>query len=269
MAVTQGRLEGKTAIVVGGGQTPGHTIGNGRATAIRFAQEGARVAVLDKRLASAQDTVDLIVAEGGAAFALDVDVTAEESCQQSISAAMAELGQIDILHNNVGIGAGDSTPGRVTQEVWDSLFDTNARSVLFTCKAVLPFMRERRYGSIINISSVAAIASASSLTAYKASKAALNAYTQALAINNAKHGICANVIMPGLMNTPMAIEGNVALGQDREEVIARRDAAVPLNAQMGSGWDVANAALFLASDEAQFITGVLLPVDGGQSAKVG
>jgi NAD(P)-dependent dehydrogenase (short-subunit alcohol dehydrogenase family) len=269
MSTVNGRLESKAAIVVGGGQTPGHTIGNGRATAIRFAQEGARVAVLDKRIESAQDTVDLIVAEGGEAFALEIDVTAEESCQQAISAALKQLGQIDILHNNVGIGAGDSTPGRITQAVWDALFDTNARSALFTCKAVLPHMRQRNCGSIINISSVAAIASATSLTAYKASKAALNAYTQALAINNARHGIRANVIMPGLMNTPMAIEGNVALGQDRDEVIARRDAAVPLNAQMGSGWDVANAALFLASDEAQFITGVLLPVDGGQSAKVG
>lgn len=264
-----GRLEGRSAIIVGGGQTPGETIGNGRATALRFAQEGARVAVLDRRLESAQDTVDQIAAEGGEAFALQVDVTQEDACQQAIQAVIERLGDVDILHNNVGIGRGDSTPGRVTREVWDELFDTNARSALFTCKAILPHMRERERGSIINISSVAAIASASSLTAYKASKAALNAYTQALAMNNAKYGIRANVIMPGLMNTPMAIEGNVALGQNRAEVIARRDASVPLKAQMGSGWDVANAALFLASDEAQFITGVLLPVDGGQSAKVG
>ncbi len=264
-----GRLDGKSAIVVGGGQTPGETIGNGRATALRFAQEGARVAVLDRRLESAQDTVDLIIKEGGDAFAMQVDVTEEASCDRAIQAALERLNYVDILHNNVGIGRGDSTPGRVTQEVWDELFDTNARSVLFTCKSILPHMRERGCGAIVNISSVAAIASASALTAYKASKAALNAYTQALAMNNAKYGIRANVIMPGLMNTPMAIEGNVALGQDRAEVIARRDAAVPLKAQMGSGWDVANAALFLASDEAKFITGVLLPVDGGQSAKVG
>lgn len=264
-----GRLKGKVAIVIGGGQTPGQTIGNGRATALRFAQEGARVAVLDKREDSAQDTVDLIVQEGGTAKAFSIDVTEEGSCQDAIDAVLSAYDTIDVLHNNVGIGRGDSTPGRVTQEVWDDLFNTNARSALFTCKAVLPHMRERQSGSIINISSVAAIASASSLTAYKASKAALNAYTQALAINNAKYGIRANVIMPGLMNTPMAIEGNVALGQDRDEVISRRDAAVPLNKQMGSGWDVANAALFLASDEAKFITGVLLPVDGGQSIKVG
>lgn len=264
-----GRLDNKVAIVVGGGQTPGQTIGNGRATALRFAQEGATVAVLDKRIESAQDTVDMIEADGGSAQAFVIDVTDEGSCQRAIEDVLEKYGVIDILHNNVGIGRGDSTPGRITQEVWDDLFNTNARSALFTCKAVLPHMRERASGAIINISSVAAIASASNITAYKASKAALNAYTQALAINNAKYGIRANVIMPGLMNTPMAIEGNVALGQEREEVIARRDAAVPLKAQMGSAWDVANAALFLASDEAKFITGVLLPVDGGQSVKVG
>ena len=263
------RLEGKVAVVVGGGQTPGHTIGNGRATALRFAQEGAKVAVLDNRLASAQDTVDLIEDEGGTARAFEIDVTQEESCISAIKDVLDSYGVIDVLHNNVGIGRGDSTPGRISQEVWDDLFNTNTRSALFTCKAVLPHMRERESGSIINISSVAAIASATNLTAYKASKAALNAYTQALAMNNARYGIRANVIMPGLMNTPMAVEGNVALGQDRDEVIARRDAAVPLNRQMGSGWDVANAALFLASDEAKFITGVLLPVDGGQSIKVG
>ncbi len=263
------RLENKHAVIVGGGQTPGATIGNGRATALRFAQEGAHVAVLDRDLASAEETVSLIREEGGEADAFAIDVVDEASCQKSMAKVIEHLGHVDILHNNVGIGRGDTTPGRITQDVWDDLFATNARSALFTCRELLPHMRQRREGVIINISSVAAIASASNLTAYKASKAALNAYTQALAINNAKYGIRANVIMPGLMNTPLAIEGFVAAGQVREEVIARRDAAVPLKARMGSGWDVANAALFLASDEARFITGVLLPVDGGQSIKVG
>ena len=157
----------------------------------------------------------------------------------------------------------------MTEAVWDRIFSTNTTSVMLMCKAVLPHMRARNRGVITNISSVAAIAAATNITAYKVSKAALNAYTQALAMSNAKYGIRANVIMPGLMETPMAIEGYVATGQPREEVVARRNAAVPLRAQMGSAWDVANAALFLASDEAKFITGVLLPVDGGQSAKVG
>ena len=139
---------------------------------------------------------------------------------------------------------------------------------MFLCKYAIPGMRTRSSGVITNISSVAAVCSVG-IVAYKTSKAALNAYTHALATSNARYGIRANVIMPGLMNTPMAIEGNVAAGADREELIARRNAQVPLGARMGSAWDVANAALFLASDEAGFITGVNLPVDGGQAAKIG
>ena len=264
-----GRLAGRIAVVVGGGQTPGETMGNGRATALRFAQEGATVAVLDNRLESARDTVKLIEAEGGVAAPYEVDVTDEARCQGCISQVLADFGRIDILHNNVGIGTGDATPGRITEEAWDRIFDTNVKGAMFMCKAVLPHMRERESGVIINISSVAAVAAAASISAYKASKAALNAYTQALAVNNARYGIRANVIMPGLMQTPMAIEGHVAAGRDRDKLIASRNAAVPLRGQMGSAWDVANAALFLASDEAGFITGVALPVDGGQTAKVG
>jgi NAD(P)-dependent dehydrogenase (short-subunit alcohol dehydrogenase family) len=264
-----GRLDNKIAAITGAGQTPGETIGNGRATALRFAQEGAVVAVLDNRLDSAVETVALIEADCVRSKEYEMDVTVEAHCLACFDVIIADFGHLDILHNNVGIGTGDATPGRISEEVWDKIFDTNTKSVMFMCKAVLPHMRERGTGVFTNISSVAAVAAASNITAYKASKAALNAYTQALAMSNAKYGIRANVIMPGLMQTPMAIEGYVAAGQDRAEVIARRDAAVPLRAKMGSAWDVANAALFLASDEANFITGVALPVDGGQSAKVG
>jgi NAD(P)-dependent dehydrogenase (short-subunit alcohol dehydrogenase family) len=130
-------------------------------------------------------------------------------------------------------------------------------------------MREQRSGVITNVSSIAAVC-ATGIVAYKTSKAGVNAYTQSLAVGNAKYGIRANVIMPGLMNTPMAIEGIAgALGIDRETLIRQRDAQVPLGRRMGTAWDVAHAALFLASDEAGFITGVALPVDGGQSARVG
>ena len=263
------RLTGKVAVVAGGGQTPGSTLGNGRATALRFAQEGARVAVLDKRLDSAEETVALITQQGGDARAYAVDVTDEVACSDCIAKVLEDFQQIDILHNNVGIGAGDASPGRIDAQVWDTIFATNAKSVMLMCKAVLPHMRERQSGAITNISSVAAIAAATNITAYKASKAALNAYTQALAMSNAKYGIRANVIMPGLIETPMAIEGYVSAGQDRESVVARRNAAVPLRNKMGTAWDVANAAVYLASDEAQFVTGVLLPVDGGQSIKIG
>jgi NAD(P)-dependent dehydrogenase (short-subunit alcohol dehydrogenase family) len=185
-----------------------------------------------------------------------------------VDACMKLLGRIDILHNNVGIGAGDRGPTSMTEEVWDRIHTTNLKSVMFTCKHVLPVMRAQRSGVIINISSIAAVCSVG-IIAYKTSKAAVNAFTQSLAIGNGEFNIRANVIMPGLMNTPMAIEGYVAAGRNREELIAQRDSQVPLGKTMGTGWDVANAALFLASDEARFISGVCLAVDGGQSARIG
>ena len=263
-----GRLEGKIALIVGAGQTPGATIGNGRATALRFAQEGARVFLVDRRVKSAQETLAMVVAEGGAGVAHEADVTSEAACAAMIETCAAQYGRIDILHNNVGIGAGDRGPSNMTEEVWDRIHTTNLKSVMFACKHVLPVMRAQRSGVIINISSIAAVCSVG-IIAYKTSKAAVNAFTQSLAIGNGEYNIRANVIMPGLMNTPMAIEGNVAAGRDRDTVIAQRNAQVPLGHQMGSGWDVANAALFLASDEARFITGVCLAVDGGQSARIG
>ncbi|MDH3643308.1 MAG: SDR family oxidoreductase [Gammaproteobacteria bacterium] len=263
-----GRLEGKVAIVVGAGQTPGQTIGNGRATAIRFAEEGATVMLVDRDEASAAETLEMMRARGGEGSVYVADVTSEDECAALIGACVDRYGRIDVLHNNVGIGAGDRGATSITEEAWDRIFSTNMKAIMFTCKHAVPIMREQGSGVITNISSVAAVC-AVGLTAYKASKAAVNAYTHSLATGNARYGIRANVIMPGLMNTPMAIEGNVALGNDREEVIARRDAQVPLGAKMGSGWDIANAALFLASDEAGFITGVCLPVDGGQAARIG
>jgi NAD(P)-dependent dehydrogenase (short-subunit alcohol dehydrogenase family) len=263
-----GRLTGKTAAITGGGQTPGETIGNGRATALRFAQEGARVLVVDRRLSSAQETVEMIRREGGEAFACDADITVADDCKRFVADCLQRFGRLDILHNNVGIGAGDRSAASMTEEVWDRIFAVNMKGIMLSCREALAPMRAQGQGVITNISSVAAVC-AVGIVAYKASKAALNAYTHALATGNAKYNIRANVIMPGLMNTPMAIEGYVAAGRDRAELIAQRDAMVPLGAKMGSGWDVANAALFLASDEARFITGVCLPVDGGQSAMIG
>ena len=174
-----------------------------------------------------------------------------------------------MLHNNVGIGGGDGGPTSVTEEVLQRIFDVNLKGTLFSCKHVLPILRKQLSGSIINISSVAAVCSVG-IVAYKASKAAVNALTHSIAMGNARYGIRANVIMPGLMNTPMAIEGiSAARGVTKQQLIAERDARVPLGGKMGSAWDVAYAALFLASDEARFITGVMLPVDGGQSARIG
>jgi NAD(P)-dependent dehydrogenase (short-subunit alcohol dehydrogenase family) len=265
-----GRLAGKVAVVMGAGQTPGDTIGNGRATSLLFAREGARVVAVDRREDSAAETVTRIAGEeGGEALALAADATSEADVQQVVAATLERFGRIDVLHNNVGIGTGDSTAERIAIEDWDEILATNLKSAVIPCKLVLPVMREQASGSIINISSAAAVCSMPTV-AYKTSKAGLNAYTQAIAMANARHGIRANVIMPGLIETPMAIEGlSSALGIDKRVLIEGRNAAVPLGAHMGTAWDVAWAAVYLASDEAKFVTGAVLPVDGGQSAKIG
>ena len=264
-----GRLAGKVAIVVGAGQTPGDTIGNGRATAILFAREGASVFAVDCRLESAQETVAMIEAEGGSASAFETDATRESDCRAMIAGCLDAHDRIDILHNNVGIGGADAGPAHIEEEVWDRILAVNLKSVVLPCKHVLPAMRERGAGVITNVSSIAAVC-ATGIVAYKTSKAGVNAYTQALAVGNARYGIRANVIMPGLIDTPMAIEGiSKGFGIPKDKLIEQRNAQVPLGARMGTAWDVAHAALFLASDEAGFITGAALPVDGGQSARVG
>ena len=263
------RLENKVAIVVGAGQTPGDTIGNGRATAILFAREGARVVLVDYRYDSALETQAMIELEGGTCFSVKADVTREEDCNAFVDAAVATYGKIDVLHNNVGIGGGDDEILSLTEESWDRIMTVNLKGVFLSSRSTLPVMREQRSGSIINISSIAAICS-TSIVAYKTSKAGVNALTHQIALENAKYNIRANTIMPGLMNTPMAIEGiSKARGIAKDELIRQRDASVPLGKKMGTAWDVAYAALFLASDEAKFITGVMLPVDGGQSARIG
>jgi NAD(P)-dependent dehydrogenase (short-subunit alcohol dehydrogenase family) len=263
------RLADKVAIVVGAGQTPGDTIGNGRASAILYAREGARVVAVDRHLASAQETVEMIEAEGGTAIAVKADATREEDCGELAARCLDVHGRIDILHNNVGIGGTDAGPSKIIEAEWDRILSVNLKSVIFPVKAVLPVMREQRSGAILNISSIAAVCSVG-IVAYKTSKAGVNAYTQSLALGNAKYGIRANVIMPGLMDTPMAIEGiSKGLGIDKRTLSKQRDAQVPLRGKMGTAWDVAQAALFLVSDEASFITGVMLPVDGGQSSRIG
>jgi NAD(P)-dependent dehydrogenase (short-subunit alcohol dehydrogenase family) len=268
------RLKGKAAIVVGAGQTPGDTIGNGRATAILFAREGADVLLVDRNGESARETLALIEREGagagGRVSVFEGDVTSEDTCQAMADACLAAYGHIDILHNNVGIGAGDRELSLLDEEVWDRILSVNLKSAFLACKRVLPIMRRQESGAIINVSSLAAVAASIDLTAYKVSKAGLNALTQVTAIANARYGIRVNAIQPGLIETPMAIESlSRERGISKEELIRDRHARVPLRGKMGTAWDVANAALFLASDEAQFITGVVLPVDGGQGVRIG
>lgn len=266
-----GRLASKAAVVVGAGQTSGATTGNGRATAIVFAREGARVLLVDRDEASVLETQRLIAEEGGDAEVFVADIAAEGGigAREVAREARERLGRIDILHNNVGIGAGDAGPISLEPDAWDRIFNVNLRAMWLTCKAVVPVMREQRAGAIVNISSVAAVAAAGNLTAYKISKAGVNALTHTLAATNARYGIRVNCIMPGLIDTPMGVDSVARMrGVDRADLAAARAKSVPLGRQ-GTAWDVAHAALFLASDEAGFITGVVLPVDGGQTTKVG
>jgi len=263
------RLKDKIAIVVGGGQQPGETIGNGRATALRFAQEGASVLVVDINEDWAQDTVDMIEAEGGTASALSADITDEAQCKAIADTCVERYKRIDILHNNVGRSRGDKRTFEMDADVWDELMNMNLKGMFLTCKHVLPVMRAQKSGAIVNVGSTASFANRQTVT-YKTSKGAVNTFTQHIAMENASHGIRANSLLPGLMDTPMAIERRASeRGIERKIVRDERNAQVPLMKQMGTGWDVANAALFLASDEANFITGVILPIDGGILCNVG
>lgn len=265
------RLKDRVAIVVGAGQSPGEGMGNGRATALTFAREGAKVLCVDHNLGSAEETVDIIGARGGTAVPFKADVTKNAEIKAMAADARGRWGRIDILHNNVGVSlaGGDAELLDITEEAIDRCVAINLKSCILAAKHVIPIMRAQNSGAIINISSMAAITTYP-YVAYKATKAAMIAFTEQLAYQNAQYGIRANVILPGLMNTPMAIDTRAReFNKSRAEVEAERDAKVPLRKKMGTAWDVANAALFLASDEANFITGVTLPVDGGASVRRG
>jgi NAD(P)-dependent dehydrogenase (short-subunit alcohol dehydrogenase family) len=259
------RLKDKVAIVIGAGQSPGTGMGNGRATVLRFAQEGAKVLAVDNNLASAEETIAMVKQAGGEGVACAADVTSEKTLAAMADAARQRWGRIDILDYNVGISiaGGDAPLDKITEEAFDRIATVNLRGAIMACKHVLPVMRAQRSGVIITISSVAAWEQYPNVV-YKATKAGLIAFTQQVAIQNAEFGVRANVILPGLMDTPMAVDTRARhSGKSRAEVAAARDARVPLRHKMGTAWDVANAALFLASDEANFITGVALAVDGG------
>jgi len=265
------RLDGKTAIIIGAGQSPGEGIGNGRATAIRFAREGARIMAVDRDLKSAEETVAMLEQKQGEHFAFEADVTKEATLKAAVEEAVRQWGKIDILHYYVGVslGGGDTELLEFTEETFDRVFSINLRGAIMACKQVVPVMRKQQAGIILMIGSLA-VYEDYPYVAYKASKAGMVAFMHQLAIRNAEYGIRANCILPGIMDTPMAVDTRARVfGKSRAEVAAERDARVPLKHKMGTAWDVANAALFLASDEAGFITGVSLLVDGGSALKVG
>jgi NAD(P)-dependent dehydrogenase (short-subunit alcohol dehydrogenase family) len=269
------RLAGKAAIVTGAGQQAGEHIGNGKATALLFARQGARVALMDRERAAALQTAREIEAAGGTATVVEGDVSVEADCEAAVAACRESFGGVDVLHHNVGVGLGDGYAETIDMGEWERIMRVNAGGALMMAKAVLPAMREQEHGAITNVSSIASLVAGRGRTnnaplAYKMSKVAMNALTVSLAQSYAKHGVRVNAILPGLIDTPMGVD-TVApvLGITREQYAAIRDESVPLKGGMGSAWDVAHAALFLASDEARFITGVLLAVDGGQSTRVG
>ncbi len=265
----ENRLNEKVAIVIGAGQQPGDTIGNGRAISVLFARHGAKVMLVDCNLNSALETKSMIEKERGESFTFEADIVKEEDCRRIAEKCVEVYGRVDILVNNVGIGEGDRSLVSLSEDAWDNIFDVNLKGMFLTCKYILPVMEKQGSGSIINISSVASICS-TRYVAYKISKSGVNSLTHQLAMKYAKNGIRVNCIMPGLMHTPMAIEGIARnTGRPKEDIIKMRDSLVPLKGGMGDAWDTAYAALFLASNEAKFITSVMLPVDGGQSSKIG
>lgn len=255
------QLTGRVVLVFGAGSS-GPGWGNGKAAAVLYARAGAIVVAADRVLAAAAETAAIITGEGGQALALAADVTSAASVDGVVAAVMAQFGRIDVLHNNVGItDMGDLS--EITDERWAKVMDINLAGAMRACRAVLPIMQAQGTGAIINISSLAgAVINNYPYFSYNASKAALNHFTRALAIQYGKQGIRSNAIMPGLMATPM-VQAQIA-GQyaDAAAMQRARDAASPTGKQ-GDAWDIARAALFLASDDARYINGVCLPVDGG------
>lgn len=248
------RLENKVAIVTGAGSRAAG-IGNGRAAAILFAREGARVLLVDTNTAAAEATLASIKEEGGEAEVFMADVSSAADCRAVVERAVSRWRRLDILDNNVGI-EGLGSVVSVTEEDWDRVMTVNVRSMMLTGKYAVPAMAAGGGGSIINISSIGALRPRGQ-TPYSTSKGAVIALTRAMAIDHAKDRIRVNCIAPGPMYTPMVYAGGMS-----EEARERRRRASPLGME-GTGWDIGYAALFLASDEARYITGVVLPVDGG------
>jgi NAD(P)-dependent dehydrogenase (short-subunit alcohol dehydrogenase family) len=265
------RLKGKVAIVTGAGSVSGApdrpAIGNGKAAAIVYATEGASVMAVDLNIDAAEETRRAIAEQGGVCSVLRVDVTRADDCRAMADHCMKTYGRIDILHNNVGMGS--AIQGGIletAEEEWDKVMNVNVKSMFHTCKAVVPHMLNGRGGSILNISSLAAVDHSSQpLFIYTISKAAVNSFTRCLAMQLAGKGIRVNAIMPGAIDTPMVYYYErlaPRYGGDLDKMRKVRKESVPMK-RMGEPWDVAYAALFLVSDEAKYITGQILGVDGG------
>ncbi len=262
------RLKDRVALVIGAGSS-GPGWGNGKAAAVLYAREGASVFCVDRHLAAAQETAGIIAEEGGTAMAHQADVAKSGEVAALAARCLDLYGRIDVLHNNVGI-LEVGGPVEASEESWDRVLSVNLKSMFLTCKHVLPTMVAQRKGAIVNIASIAAIRWLGvPYISYSASKGAVVPFTRSIALEYADKGIRANSVLPGLMNTPMIVEPlkDAYAGGDVERMLEIRDAQCPMG-RMGDAWDVAHAALFLASDEAKYITGTELVVDGGITAKI-
>lgn len=260
-----GRLKGRVVIVFGAGSV-GEGWGNGKAAAVAYAQEGAHVVAVDREQAAAEETVAIIAELGGKGSAHAADVTQSDSIKELVDGVLAREGRIDVLHNNVGTTIMGG-PVELTEAQWDLMFDVNLKSAFLTCKHVLPVMLRQGRGVITNISSIAAVRyTGYPYSAYYAAKAGVNQFTVGLALQYAKDGIRANAIMPGLMHTPLIYQQISGVYADAEAMAKARHEACPMG-RMGTAWDIAKAAVFLASDDASYITGVCLPIDGGLTCR--
>jgi NAD(P)-dependent dehydrogenase (short-subunit alcohol dehydrogenase family) len=263
-------MQGKKAVVVGAGQPQHELLGNGRAIAEVLAREGAEVCAIDMFADRAEETAKRIEAAGGVAHALQADISDPADCARLIADSHAAMGRIDVLVNNVGVNHGDGPVLELEPDGWQEIFDINLRGMWLTSKAVVPLMKEQGGGAITNISTVGSRAVGGRLFAYSISKSGVNALTHFLAVEFAPANIRCNAILPAFIATPHSMEGLVQAGValSEQEIMDRMHERVPLG-RMGTAMDVANAALFLSSDEANFITGLEVPVDGGILAQVG
>lgn len=263
----RGRLAGKVALVTGAGSV-GPGWGNGRAIAVRFAQEGARVFGVDRESDRLTETARRIAEAGGAFVGASCDVTSGSSVADMVASCMAEFGRVDVLVNNVG-GSAKGGPLEMSEEVWDAQIDHNLKSVFLTCKHVLPHLLAQGSGVIVNVSSTSGLRwTGAAQIAYAATKAAVIQFSRVLAVQYAKQGIRVNTVVPGQLHTPMVgarLAGQRA-GGDVEALLRERQARIPLPF-MGDGRDTANAALYLACDESRFVTGTEIVVDGGMSVR--
>lgn len=261
------QLKDKVALVFGAGSV-GPGWGNGKAAAVAYARAGVRVVAIDLTREAAAATGDLIAVEGGQAIAVAADATRAADVQRAVAAALEAYGRIDILHNNVGITS-QGGPVETSEETWDRVMTVNVKSMFLTCKTVLPLFEAQRSGAIVNIGALGGVRwTGYAYCAYAASKGAVNSFTQSVALQYAGLGIRANCILPGVMDTPHIYQQISGFYANRDEMVAARNKLSPTG-HMGDGWDVAHAAVFLASDAARFINGVELMVDGGMHARCG